>query len=573
MKLHEFLEILQSKTGKDAKRTASGYMACCPAHEDENPSLSLSDGQNGKILLHCFGGCPIETICDSLGLQITDLFDSSLAPPSASERKRIVYSYKDEHNQEIYRKIRIEPGFEGRAKTFYSERTDENGQIIKNLKGCRKVLYRLPEVMKGLSENKIIFLVEGEKDADKLFELGLVATTALESLKWSDEFTDILEGADAVILYDMDKTGLERRDLLCKNLHKKVNRLRVADLPGLEYKESHGSDVSDWLAMGHISAELLEIVSKTPDYSLPNEKGVIRSVSLGDFLDMKIPKREMLLSPFLPSQGLAMLYAKRGVGKTHVALGIAYAVARGGSFLKWTAPKARPVLFIDGEMPAIAMQERLHRIAVTDNSDPNTLDFLKLITPDLQDGPMPDLSSRRGRDSIEKFVENSDLIVIDNISSLFRSGSENEAESWQPAQEWGLEMRRHGKSILFVHHAGKSGQQRGTSKKEDFLDTVISLKHPPNYRADQGAQFEVIYEKTRHFAGEDAAPFQVQLREDKDGLWYWEIMDIEIDPDVVLITELTKKGYTIKQITEERNLSKSKVETLQKKARNLGLLD
>lgn len=570
MQFHDFLVILESRTGKVPKKTGSGYIACCPGHEDENPSLSLSQSNDGKILLTCFAGCSIEDICASLNIQMSDLFEK---PISQQEAKKTVYSYRDEKNKELYRKIRIEPGFDGRTKSFYSERTDENGTVLKNLKGCRKVLYRLPEVLKGISQNAQIFLVEGEKDVEKLSKYDLVATTSLESLKWMDEFTEILKEADVVILYDMDRTGLQRKDLLCEKLHNKVKRLKVVDLPGLQYQDSHGPDISDWLGMGHAISELLEIVSKTSDYSPFKISGAIRIVTLGEFLEMKIPKPEMLLSPFLPSQGLVMIYAKRGVGKTHVALGIACAVAQGGSFLKWNAPKPKKVLYIDGEMPAIAMQDRLRRIAATTDFDEEAKNRLHLITPDLIDGPMPDLSTQKGRAAIEPFVADCDLIIVDNISSLFRSGIENDAESWQPAQDWALSQRRYGKSILFIHHAGKGGQQRGTSKKEDALDTVICLKNPSGYRADQGANFEVIFEKTRHFAGPAALPFQVKLRVEEDGLWYWDISDIETDPTVMRTAELLKQGCTFKQIQEQTGLTKSQVESRKKKAQDLGILD
>ena len=126
------------------------------------------------------------------------------------------------------------------------------------------------------------------------------------------------------------------------------------------------------------------------------------------------------------------------------------------------------------------------------------------------------------------------MIVIDNISCLFRSGSENEAESWQEAQEWALDLRRRGKSVLFVHHAGKSGNQRGTSKKEDILDAVIILKHPDDYQAEQGARFEVKFDKARHFSGEDARSFQVQLMKKMD-LWRWEISN---DPEEELLEQI-----------------------------------
>jgi hypothetical protein len=88
----------------------------------------------------------------------------------------------------------------------------------------------------------------------------------------------------------------------------------------------------------------------------------LRPLDLREFLKLAIKPREMLLDPILPEKGLAMLYAARGTGKTHVALGIAFAIATGTKFLKWTAPKPRRVLLIDGEMPAAALQERLASI-------------------------------------------------------------------------------------------------------------------------------------------------------------------------------------------------------------------
>ncbi len=569
MKLNEFIETLKSKTGKDLKKTSHGYMTCCPAHDDESPSFSVGEAADGKILLKCFSGCSVEDICRSLNIEVAELFGTP--KNERRETKRIVYSYKDEEGQELYRKVRIEPGFNGKAKDFFCEHT-ENGQTIKNLKGCRKVLYRLPELLNAISNKKPIFLVEGEKDADKLLECGLPATTSIDSLSWPDEFTEFLKDADIVILYDMDKTGFERRDLLCQRLSGRVRRLWVVTLPGLEYQESHGKDISDWLASGNTSTRLLEILAKTPDYIPQGAKAKIRAVTVEDFLKMELPEREMILTPFLPSQGLCLLYAKRGVGKTHVALGIANAVAVGGRFLKWEAQKPRKVLYIDGEMPAAAMQERLRRISLTEDKKPPAPDYLRLITPDLQDGPLPDLSTTKGRALLEELIGDSELIIVDNLSSLFRTGVENEAESWQPVQDWALDMRRRGKSILFVHHAGKTGQQRGTSKREDILDVVITLKQPQGYGTEQGACFEIHYEKTRHFAGSDAAPFKVQLKEQSDGLWEWEIGESDDDIELNEVAEAINEGLTIKEIMIKTGLTKSQVETRKKKAKSQGLI-
>lgn len=265
-----------------------------------------------------------------------------------------------------------------------------------------------------------------------------------------------------------------------------------------------------------------------------------------------------------------MLHAKRGVGKTHVALGIAYAVASGGNFLKWHAPAPRNVLYIDGEMPAITLQERLRKISshAKVKAEPASL---MLITPDLENVALPDLSTKEGQKAIEEFIKDRDLIIIDNISSLFRSITENEAEGWQPIQEWALSLRRRGKAILFIHHAGKSGLQRGTSKREDQLDAVIILKQPEGYQPQEGACFEIHFEKARHFFGEEAAAFKVKLIDEEisDSL-NWEVSHIDVDEEITEIANLMNEGLTIAEIMKKTNLTKSQVETRMKKARSHG---
>ena len=188
-----------------------------------------------------------------------------------------------------------------------------------------------------------------------------------------------------------------------------------------------------------------------------------------------------------------MIYATRGTGKTWVALSIAYAVASGGSFLSWKAEKAAGVLYIDGEMSLVVMKERLHQIVSSEEIQIQApLDF---ITPDAQEFGIPDLSTTTGQERIDNFItEETKLIVMDNLSTLTRTGKENEGESWLPIQEWALRHRSKGKSMVFIHHAGKSGQQRGTSRREDVLDTVIALKRPSDFKVGQDLRFEVHFE-------------------------------------------------------------------------------
>ena len=139
--------------------------------------------------------------------------------------------------------------------------------------------------------------------------------------------------------------------------------------------------------------------------------------------------------------------------------------------------KPHRVLYIDGEMSAIAMQQRLSKIVESSSEEPPE-DYFTLLTPDMQERGMPDISTVEGQEALKPYTDEAEFIVVDNLSTLVRTGKENEAESWLPIQQWALEMRSQGKSVLFIHHAGKSGQQRGSSRREDVLDLVMELRHP-----------------------------------------------------------------------------------------------
>jgi Winged helix-turn-helix DNA-binding len=152
-------------------------------------------------------------------------------------------------------------------------------------------------------------------------------------------------------------------------------------------------------------------------------------------------------------------------------------------------------------------------------------------------------------------IADADVIMVDNLSTLCRGLKENDADSWVPVQS----QRRAGKSVAFIHHGGKSGQQRGTSRKEDVLDTVISLRRPPDYSAEDGCRFELYFEKTRGFHGPDAEPFEARLIGNQ-----WAISEIKSGDDMETLRALRKQGLSVRDIADRTGLSKSTV------ARRLG---
>jgi hypothetical protein len=289
----------------------------------------------------------------------------------------------------------------------------------------------------------------------------------------------------------------------------------------------------------------------------------LRVVTAEEFQKMKLPPREMILDPVLQAQSLSLLYSKRGVGKTFVSVGLAYAVATGGSFLGWSASKARQVLFVDGELPAEVLRERLRLIAECAGGDPNLKPF-ELITPDLQSVPMPDLATREGQVFVEAHLSGIELLILDNLSSLCRTGKENEGEGWLPVQEWALRLRQRGIAILFVHHAGKGGAQRGTSRREDVLDLVVSLRHPSDYSPTEGLRFELHFEKCRSLLGENTNPFEVRLERNPAGVLTWTKRAFE-DALLARAAELFADNVTVRDAAEALQISKSKAQRIKAK--------
>jgi hypothetical protein len=302
----------------------------------------------------------------------------------------------------------------------------------------------------------------------------------------------------------------------------------------------------------------------------PSEPKLV-AIDLADFVAQPLPQRQYVLAPILPERGLAMLYAPRGVGKTQVAFNIGWAVACGQLFLRWYAREPRRVLYVDGEMPQELLQERVKTMIAPSACDPPHPDFFRLLSMDRQElGVSLNLALPQHQAAVEAHLENVDLLILDNISTLVNSGRENDAESWNEMQAWLLKLRRMGKTVLLIHHSGRGGNARGTSKREDVLDTVIQLKHPDDYELEDGARFEVHLTKARGIYGDDALPFEAKL-DVIDGRDRWTFTVLQ-DSVLDRIEELSRAGGTVREIADELGFSKSKVQRLIDKLRAEGRL-
>ena len=216
------------------------WMALCPAHNDHTPSLKITD-DCGTTLLYCHAGCKYDEVCAALGLDVKDLFPDNRNQRTGGNQETFngaaiveKYDYCDEKGQLLYRICRTT------AKEFPVQKPDGGW----GFKGSRRVLYRLPDLLKSTDT---VYLPEGEKDADRLSSIGLTSTTNPGgSNGWRKEYAELLRGRDVVILPDNDSAGKKHCKAVGISLEGVATSVRVVEPPGLP----EGSDVSDWLNNG-----------------------------------------------------------------------------------------------------------------------------------------------------------------------------------------------------------------------------------------------------------------------------------------------------------------------------------
>jgi putative DNA primase/helicase len=218
-----------------ARKSGGGWVACCPAHEDRDPSLSINDAGD-KVLVKCHAGCDQAAVVHSLK-------DVGLWPEPEERADAIetVYSYGDESGELLYQVVR-KPG-----KKFLQRYPDGAGGWVWK-KHPHQVLYHLREVL----ENPIVFVVEGEKDAETLRQHGFTATTSAggANAPWLPQFTAALAGREVILIPDRDAAGYARVKRIARALLGKVARLVYLEL-------EDGKDVSEWFERGHSELELI----------------------------------------------------------------------------------------------------------------------------------------------------------------------------------------------------------------------------------------------------------------------------------------------------------------------------
>lgn len=295
MTLTDLLTRIESKTHLKPRKSGAGYVCRCPAHEDKAPSLTVGQGENGKLLVNCKAGCGFKDIADALGLKSAEFFadkpgrngghghgkpsaaparaaatapQASNAPSGPRSEPAAVYPYRDESGAVLFEVCRFEPGYDGEKKTFRQRRPDKAslGGYTWKTSGVRQVPYRLPELLAAVKDGQPIYIAEGEKDVAALVKAGFAATcNAGGAGKWKAEFSPHLKGTKAVaVIADKDEPGRKHAAAVAAALAPAVPSVRVLELPDVAGQSV--KDAADFFAAGGTAEQLRELVAKAPEF-------------------------------------------------------------------------------------------------------------------------------------------------------------------------------------------------------------------------------------------------------------------------------------------------------------------
>lgn len=380
------------------------------------------------------------------------------------------YDYFNDDGELVYQVERYEP------KTFRQRRPDGKGGWLYNMQGVEAQPYNLHGMI--MNPKKTVFVVEGEKCADKLIALGAVATTAHGGAgNWKPEINRHFEGRKVVIVPDQDDAGDKHASVVINNLIGTAAEIRRVDLPGLTEKQ----DVYDWFENGGTIEQMRDLVTAAPvitettpvepDQDKP-KADTFPLMSISDLMSM--PPVKWLIDGVITSHGLSVLYGAPGVGKSFIAIDMALSIAYGREW-HGSAVDEGLVLYIAGEGVGglgkrVKAWQNHHKVG--DKAAPFVV--------------LPLAVQFREQADVEKLIATISTIeqpirciVIDTVARSMLGMEENSStEIGIFVDACDTIKRMYGCAVLAIHHSGKDASRgmRGSNALLGAVDTSLMVK-------------------------------------------------------------------------------------------------
>lgn len=515
----------------NAKKVNGQWLASCPVpghgrgNGDKNPSLSISEGADGKALFHCHGGCDQGSVFSVMRergflpeLEPRNVEPLALIKPIARQLEQ-EWHYSDEEGVTLFIKQRYRIA-DAKGKDYKLIKVDEAGRRHATLGDARIVPYKLPELRDAISKGRYVYLTEGEKAADAIISLGSVATTShAGSGTWPDAITEYFAGANVVILPDNDTPGWKYAKKAAAKLLPVAKSVRVVDLGG----EDQGDDAYEWIySQGKTRQDLADLVKReapitaadevsapertrdkpvdTQQQATDNAGALLanplanplanhnetpgspprKTLTLEAWDEIKDEPVEWLIDKVIPKKGFIALYGPPGSFKSFIALDMAAALARGAP---WMGQESTPsdggaVVYIAGEghggIGARIKACRIHhdiqegipiyilRHQINLRSSVEDINSLMIAIAELSETRQIKI----------------DLIVIDTLARAFGGGNENSSEDMGAfITSCGHLQQVFQAAMLVIHHSGKDAAKglRGHSSLLGAVDTELEL--------------------------------------------------------------------------------------------------
>ncbi|UGY13778.1 AAA family ATPase [Bradyrhizobium septentrionale] len=438
-------------------------------------------------------------------------------PPQQLGKEVAHYSYTDENDELLFQVVRFEP------KTFRQRRRPHPGDPPDKIKhgwvyavrGIRYVPYRLPELMEAIANGQVVYVVEGEKDADNLSKIGFVATTNPGGVgKWSESHTAFFRDADVVIIPHNDPQarnpdppngdgalrfhpdgrpvlpGQDHAQDVAKSLSGTAQRVRVLDLARHWPDMPPKGDVSDWLKAGGTPDALHALADATPDWSavpFRSRFGGLRWEEIA--ISGHASGYTWVVEDIIPMDEIILIYGDSGSGKSFGTFDLGMAVARGQTFIgRNTEPGL--VVYVAAEAGKGFSKRKLAYVIQHELPHKATLPFyLCTKRPDFF-GSDDDLVALIAE--IEAVAKTYNvplvLIILDTLSALAPGMNENASQDVSIVRKRLVALQqRFGAAVILVHHKPKGGgSPRGHSSLTADFETTIEFEIVADRRTSKG---------------------------------------------------------------------------------------
>ena len=500
----------------NAKKVGSGYLASCPVphhgqgNGDKHPSLSITESDDGNYLFKCHGGCDQQSVFSTIkdmGLLPTlpdrpeYLASVKPIPLIAVPTLEQEWHYTDEDGISLFLKQRYKT-YDAKGKTYKTLRVMPDGSRVGKLGDCRIVPYRLPEVLQAVADGRVIYICEGEKAADALCGLGVVATTSHAGAGgWNPDLNQYFANANVVIVPDNDIVGWNYAHKIVESLigTGSTKSIRVLDLNLSNPKE----DAFEWVTKYEgdrqnlaLMARACPVVTSLADIQTPQRLQELSQDPINHSnLDIKEQKPrllveswdsikdepvEWLIESIIPKKAFVALYAPPASYKSFISLDLAEAIATGRDWMGYRIPKKGAVLYICGEGHG-GMGARVKACKIQNKSPDGANLYIIRAQLNLRSSPEDFAELVNAiNDLIAEIDEPLEIIILDTLMRMSGGGfNENSSE------DMGAFITQAGKlqelyecALMVIHHSGKDVTKglRGHSSLLGAVDTELEIQ-------------------------------------------------------------------------------------------------